>query len=111
MKSYVTLDEIGLSEKSGVLGKIRKLIIQDVVCKKIYKEIKQDIKYKNSNTKLNASYANYPSTYKIKVVDKYLYQKEKLLKWFEANQTITFKRKEINIKEYYDYEILTNIDT
>lgn len=111
MKKYIALDEIGLNETTGALGKIRRLLIEDVPCKKVYKEVQKDIQYKNHNTKQAAYWAGYSKTITINVFDKYLYKKELLLEWFDTNKTISFKRKEVDVSEYYDYKIIQNIDT
>lgn len=94
----IELNEIGLTETTGINGKIRKLIIENVKHRKIKIGIIEKSKqYQNTRNSLRAYYGGYSSTYE-KPIYKYVYSKNNLIKWFKENKTIRFNRKDISIE-------------
>ena len=91
------LSDINLTETTGINGKIRKLIIENVKCRKIkIRTIEKEKNYNNYRNSLSARYANYNKTYEINVY-KYVYSKNNLIKWFKENKIIKFNRKDVEI--------------
>lgn len=90
----IELHEIGLIETTGINGKIRKLIIENVKHKRIkIGSIEKSKQWKHSYSSLCAYYGGYSSTYE-KPIYKYVYLKNNLIKWFKENTTIKFNRKD-----------------
>jgi hypothetical protein len=93
----IELHKIGLTETTGINGKIRKLIIEQVKCRKIkVGSVEKPKQWKHSYSSLCAHYAGYSKTYE-KPIYKYVYTEKNLIKWFNENKTIKFNRKDTEI--------------
>ncbi len=97
MKNYIELYQIDLNTFTGVEGKIRRLIIDKLPCrKKQVGVIEQNKKYNSSQSSLRAEYAGYSKTYEIPIYD-YFYNINTLIKFFKQTKTVMFRRKEVEI--------------
>ena len=108
LTKYIKLEDIGLDERTGINGKVRKLIIQDLAVKKVHtRSVECDKSYRNNYSSQRAYHAGYSSTYERKVYE-YFYNINRLKQWFKKNQVIKFNRAEIDIWDIAS-QILDNI--
>lgn len=93
---YIELEDIGLSYYStGIEKKIHDLISSSYKPKITYAQEERKKQFRTNSTSLRAYWAGYGDTYTVKIPIKWEYKTSDLIKFFKNNNTVPFRRKEV----------------
>lgn len=93
---YIELKKIGLDYYStGIEKKIHDLISSNYKPKITYAKQERKKRYGDQWCRLKAYWAGYSDTYTVKIPIKWEYKSSDLIKFFKNNNTVLFRRKEV----------------
>lgn len=107
---YIELKEIGLSyHNTGIEKKIHDLISSSYKPKITYAQEERKKQFRTNSTSLRAYWAGYGDTYTVKIPIKWEYKTSDLIKFFKNNNTVLFRRKEVEFDNQSYIQKIKNI--